>query len=585
MKQAAFKKMYDEFRSSTSRSFSEDDWDKALNSWGEYRDLIKNNLPIDRWLKNEKNEKNEKNGYLPDFLDTKEQKFGHARIGNYEQVMIYRYTGSDKTRNGKYRNAYANKDAHKVFDTVKDIENDYNNHIQKLLKKLVEARSDQDVYSIETDEDYKQFSCKQILRKITVLMSLEDSSPYKNKYMWIYNDGALENLAKILEIDIDSEKTFLKNNADIYDIAKKYAGLSASSSKSDYIKLYDFLWSLIGDSFNTTELSDFNNSNIIFYGAPGTGKTYGVTKGIEKLKGIDSKLFKDVKIIQFHPSYTYQDFIEGIKPLGISGGSLNLQVVNGSFKDFCIKVKQENEKYYSSLSDSDKPKPDNPNDFAGWPHYYFVVDEINRGNLSNIFGETFALLEYRDYDFSGTYTEKKPCLVSTALSSVISRITNNDDLVYKKVGDEICFGIPFNIHFIGTMNDVDKSIDTFDLALRRRFKWVPKYCDYSVIHDVLIDNSYPEDNVSEYIESCQYLNDFICSSSGGLKLGKSYEIGHAFFLKIRYIPGQNRVTKAKKQEVFDNYIEGTLKEYIRQVADEVEIDNWINKARAAFGLS
>lgn len=401
--------------------------------------------------------------------------------------------------------------------------------------------------------------------------------------MWIYNDGALENLAKILEIDIDSEKTFLENNAVIYDKAKEYAELSSSPSKSDYIKLYDFLWFLSGDSFNTTELSDFNNSNIIFYGAPGTGKTYGVTKGIEKLKGIDSKLFKDVKIIQFHPSYTYQDFIEGIKPLGISSGNLDLQVVNGSFKDFCIKVKQANEDYYSSLSV--KPNPDNPNNFADWPHYYFVVDEINRGNLSNIFGETFALLEYRDYDFSGKYTEKKPCLVSTALSSVISRITNNDDLVYKKVGNEICFGIPFNIHFIGTMNDVDKSIDTFDLALRRRFKWMPKYCDLSIVHDVLIDDGYSEENVSEYIESCQCLNDFICSSPVGLKLGRTYEIGHAFFLKIRYISGQKKLTKAKKQEVFDNYIAGTLKEYIRQVADEVEIDGWIDKARAAFGLS
>lgn len=171
MKQTAFKKMYDEFRP-TSRSFSENDWDAALNSWAPYRNLIRDNLPLDRWLKNETD------GYLPDYLDTKEQKFGHARIGNYEQVMIYQYTGSDRTRRGKYRSAYANKDAHKVFDTVNDIENDYNNHIQKLLKKLVEARSDQDVYSIETDEDYKQFSCKQILRKITVLMSLEDSSPY-----------------------------------------------------------------------------------------------------------------------------------------------------------------------------------------------------------------------------------------------------------------------------------------------------------------------------------------------------------------------------------------------------------------------
>ena len=70
---------------------------------------------------------------------------------------------------------------------------------------------------------------------------------------------------------------------------------------------------------------------------------------------------------------------------------------------------------------------------------------------------------------------------------------------------------------------------------------------------------------------------------GGLKLGRSYEIGHAFFLRIKEI-SKNKITKDNKKVLFENYISGTLKEYIRQVADENEIDSWLDKAREAFGI-
>ena len=92
MKKEDFEDLYKKF-SGTFRSFTEDEWDEAISRWNQYCDLIKNGLPIDRWLRNTEK------GYLPDFLDTKEQRFGHARIGNYEQVMIYQYTGTDEARN------------------------------------------------------------------------------------------------------------------------------------------------------------------------------------------------------------------------------------------------------------------------------------------------------------------------------------------------------------------------------------------------------------------------------------------------------------------------------------------------------
>ena len=578
MEQHEFKQLYDRFN--PVGAFSATEWDIALDNWKPFYDDIigVDGLPIEKWIKNP-------GGYLPDFLDTKEQKFGHARIGNYEQVMIYQYTGTDGRRHGKYRDAYANKDAHACVEHIDDVKINYQNHIQSLLKKIASAADTDAIYAIERDADYEGFSCKQILRKITILCSLMEGSSYKHEFTWFFNDTALNNLAEILGVDRENGETFLQFNHKIYEIAKNYAGVTSASSKEDYIKLYYFLLFLSDSSFNTAEFSDFRNNNLIFNGAPGTGKTYGVLKGIEKLQTIDSKKYRDHKYIQFHPSFSYQDFIEGIKPMGITaGGNVNLEVVNGAFKAFCIKVREENEAYWSSLTK--KPDITDPSDFAEWPHYYFVVDEINRGNLSNIFGETFTLLEadYRDYDFSGHYTAVGSNLVSTVLANVVAA-TGKKDLIYKEIGGEVYFGIPFNVHFIGIMNDVDRSIDAFDLALRRRFKWIPKYCDYDVIKDVLTSNGYDNDEVDSYAESCKALNDFICEAkANGLSLGRTYEIGHAFFLKIRYTGGRKKITAAKKKEVFESYISGTLKEYIRLVAEENEMDTQIEKAAKAFGL-
>lgn len=578
MDRLEFAQIFSTFKA--TNSFSVAEWDAAISNWEPYyNDIISAaGLPIEKWLKNA-------SGYLPDFLDTKEQKFGHARIGNYEQVMIYQYTGADAHRQGRYRDAYANKDAHICVDRIDDVRPNYESRIQNLLKRIASATDVDTIYAIEKNDDYKDFSCKQILRKITILCSLMDGSAYPHAFMWFFNEKAQNKLAEILDIDLQEDDTFLQSNYKIYEKAKDFAGLTSISSKDDYIKLYYLLLFLSDTSFNTAEFSDFRNNNLIFNGAPGTGKTYGVLKGIEKLQTIDKNKYKALKYVQFHPAFSYQDFIEGIKPMGITaGGNVNLEVVNGIFKAFCIRVKHENEAYWNSLVR--KPDASNPSDFANWPHYYFVVDEINRGNLSNIFGETFTLLEadYRDYDFSGHYDAVGGNLVSTVLANVVAA-TGKNDLIYKEIDSEIYFGIPFNIHFIGIMNDVDKSIDAFDLALRRRFKWIPKYCDYDVIKDVLTSNGYDSDEAESYAESCRALNDFICDAkSSGLSLGRTYEIGHAFFLKIRYTGGRKKITVAKKNEVFESYISGTLKEYIRLVAEENEIEPWIEKAEKAFGL-
>lgn len=581
-----FKQLFDTFNPRVKKEvfFESSEWQPIIDDWevGFYT-LIRNGLPINKWLR-------EPNGeYLPNYLDVGEKRFGHARIGNYEQVMIYQYTGTDAKRKNKYRNAYRNTDANATIDTItQEIEDDYNTNIRDLIQALANATTLDDIFALEEDNRYKAFSCKQILRKISVLCSLLSTSSYPHAFTWIYGENTINTLGRILNVDFEENDTFLKKNHKVYEQAKNYAGVTAASSKEDFIKLYCLLWYLSDTTLNSSELTDFYSINVIFNGAPGTGKTYGVLNGIECLQKTNAAIYRDHRYVQFHPSFSYQDFIEGIKPLGIVGGNLNLQVVNGCFKDFCIFVKQQNEQYYQDnyASKNKTLNIDDPTEFDEWPHYYFVVDEINRGNLSNIFGETFTLLEkdYRDYNFTGHYTPGARNLVATPLSNVIATI-GNSALIYKQIGNEVLFGIPFNIHFIGIMNDVDKSIDAFDLALRRRFKWIAKYCDYDVITSVLEEAGYQPENVREYVESCKKLNEYICTAQNGLKLGRAYEIGHAFFLKVKNIQGNRKITAAKKKEVFDNYIAGTLKEYIRQIIDEQQIDSKLEDAKKVFGLN
>lgn len=569
MKQEIFKELYDKF----DDQFQIADYQKNLTYWKNYVDGLGDieEFPIDKWIKQNENDKT----YLPSYLEHQEKLFGHARPGlSSNGYMIYKHS------KGGFYDGYQKKD--KFFDDISKIENDYNSNISKLIMKLIHAASLEEIYEIEKSYEYIKFSGKQLLRKISVLMSMLETSNYKYELTWIYRDESLYSIAEILDVDTNECETVLQLNNHIYSRAKIWAEIGESSDLLAHIKLTEFLWFLTDTSYNVKELSDINANNIIFHGAPGTGKTYSVSNGIEKLQSINSTLYKDAIFTQFHPSYTYQDFIEGIKPVGIVGGNLDLKVINGTFKDFCIRVKKENEKYYSEHYEEHKTNAEKNITYKNWPQYFYVVDEINRGNLSNIFGETFTLLENRDYDFSGEYTKPSSNLVSTALSRVIETVDNNDELIYKNINDRAFFGIPFNIHFIGIMNDVDRSIEPFDLALRRRFKWVPMFCNYEIIEDLLIENGFNEETVSDYIESCKKLNDYICNK--GMGLGRSYEIGHAFFLKILNVSNQKRITKTAKNIVFENFILGTLQEYIRQVADESEVDDYVKKAQDEFGI-
>jgi len=153
---------------------------------------------------------------------------------------------------------------------------------------------------------------------------------------------------------------------------------------------------------------------LIYYGPPGTGKTYLALQLAEDLVREGG----EVELVQFHPSYTYEDFFEGYRPVAATGGQVTFEIRHGPLRRIATEARKAPSK----------------------PHF-LIIDEINRANLAKVFGELYFLLEYRDRNITLQYSE-----------------------------DE--FSLPDNLFFIGTMNTADRSIALVDAAMRRRFSFV-----------------------------------------------------------------------------------------------------------------
>ena len=235
--------------------------------------------------------------------------------------------------------------------------------------------------------------------------------------------------------------------------------------------------------------------NIILQGAPGVGKTYAAKRLAYSMMGV--KDVSRVKLVQFHQSYSYEDFIEGYRP-----SSAGFELVKGAFYSFCKKAAD-----------------DQDND------YFFIIDEINRGNLSKIFGELFMLIE------SDKRGDKLQLLYSREL-----------------------FSVPTNVHIIGMMNTADRSLAMLDYALRRRFAFVelgPAF-DSDGFRDYCagLDNPKFEALVRE-VES---LNRAITEDES---LGEGFCIGHSYFCNMK----RETCTDAALASIVEYELIPMLKEY------------------------
>ena len=291
------------------------------------------------------------------------------------------------------------------------------------------------------------------------------------------------------------------------------------------------------------------SKNVIYYGVPGTGKTHDVLKEVKELTKQQIEETDDsdkyYKVVQFHPSFSYEDFIDGVKPIGNKDGNLQLGLVNGIFKKMCIEAYKELE--------SNKENPENAK------KYYFIADEINRAELSRVFGELLLCLE-DDKRLKFVDGVLKGTLIKTQNASLWEE--GKHEVV--KINDELYFGVPENIYFIGTMNDIDRSIESFDLALRRRFVWIKKETNYDVIEKVLNESINNKNVTKQYVISCKSLNEKIAEL-----IGNNYQLGHSYFLKI--VPLGNSIPDVSKKILFQNELKSILTEYLKSIFDEKDI--------------
>lgn len=358
----------------------------------------------------------------------------------------------------------------------------------------------------------------------------------------VYVKGSNENVTPEI---LDEDTKIIKNNIDNYKIDKykidkpgfekvQICGIVEyfDGITNDYIedkmleiveKLIPYYDHVIGidkkDDIEGRALIDMNkdikkfefDKNIILYGPPGTGKTYNtVNYAVAICEGVPIEAVikrpytdvlktyndfkKDGRIVftTFHQSYSYEEFVEGIKPEIVQGKDINTisyNVVDGIFKDFCNRANNDGGKLLNEKSEESINKENKP--------YVFIVDEINRGNISKIFGELITLIETTKRKGSAEGLE-----------------------VFLPYSKDI-FSVPENVYIIGTMNSADRSISLIDIALRRRFKFIEMMPDTNVLKDINLIMDGKELNVSKMLDVINQRIEYLYD--------REHTIGHAFF--------------------------------------------------------
>ena len=397
------------------------------------------------------------------------------------------------------------------------------------------------------------------------------------------------------------------------------------------------------------------SKNLIFRGAPGTGKSY-LAKEIaadiisngyyEKFTQLSEEQRKQVEFVQFHPSYDYSNFVEGLRPKVNDDGTMGFELQDGIFKKFIARARKNYEdsqkseeaierevSVQESMTDFfsgielgvDTFKTINGNEFtitsvdeshinisipgnATVNKLALNVDEIRRmlesdvkftkiKDITAFFGKTFATQAY-SYDFA-IYKAIKSKKASSAkvktgqaelkkyifiideinrgeISKIFGELFFAIDPGYRGRAGEIStqyanlhadpdekFYIPENVYIIGTMNDIDRSVDNFDFAMRRRFRFVELRADERL---EMLANLEDEELEAEAIRRMSVLNREIAAVED---LNENYQIGASYFLKLKTLTFD---------QLWTDYLHPLLQEYIQGMYDEESIMNRLAKA-------
>lgn len=363
--------------------------------------------------------------------------------------------------------------------------NFYNAGSQALAKRI----ADKTKCTVITREDGK------VMWWPILYVGRQVESEEEGVYVWKLR----EELEQALR-EIDLSKVEL-NAADIVDnVQDLESGVNEKYGKDDFLaEVY-----ITGAKYDRLLNVLKRKKNIILQGAPGVGKTFAAKRLAYAMMGEKDK--ERIEFIQFHQNYSYEDFMMGYKPT--ENGGFEMQY--GVFYRFCKKAENNPEK-----------------------DYFFIIDEINRGNMSKIFGELLLLIEK---DYRGTPSK----------------------LAYQNLN----FSVPENLYIIGMMNTADRSLAMIDYALRRRFSFFDMEPGFDTDGFKEYQEKLGSDKFNALIECIKELNNEIADDPS---LGKGFCIGHSYFCGLQ------------ADECTQDLLEGIVEYDILPMLSEYWFDNLTEK--------
>ena len=398
-----------------------------------------------------------------------------------------------------------------------------------------------------------------------------DASKFEQVFNWLIREDIISSYPA------DQDQSWFAKNQFLLSKFKEEFQDELRNEKTDKFYLSMFVWGLYENLSNPFKL----NKQVVKYGPPGTGKTYLARQQTKSYftnwkdefapENDNYKIETQREVVQFHPSFGYEDFMEGLRPI-LHNGKAQLTLQNGVFKEFCRRAgKWEidvhklgidtnwEEITIGALKQYEHKLPD-----SHWEHifqfqdrsrrvaeavppFFFIIDEINRAELSRVFGELMYCLEYRGV---------KGCIKT--------QYANLNDLKTGMFREKGCdesqgykFFIPSNVYLIGTMNTIDRSVESFDLALRRRFRWEEITPDYTLLKYHLNLNEHHK----KWAELADNLKNLNVQIGNEALLGSDYQIGHAYLMNLKY-PTSLSIAEIRKQ-IWDDRIRPLLQEYLR----------------------
>lgn len=399
-----------------------------------------------------------------------------------------------------------------------------NGRKRRIYQNFVDAKEGDAVICYESNPT------KQILCLATVSKASDGERLYFKKLETLANGidyATFKDMPELqkMECIINPNGSFFKLAPDEYDvlmdIIRESNPIAPVRTTTVYVK-EDFLNDVYMSASDYDALRGIveHKKNIILQGAPGVGKTWSARRLAYSLMG--ERDDDRIGFVQFHQNYSYEDFVMGYKPNSEAGFDLQ----RGVFYKFCIKA----------ANDPDRK-------------YFFIIDEINRGNLSKIFGELLMLIE-KDYRFD--YKTGKGTKITLAYS-------------------EERFAVPANLYIIGMMNTADRSLAMIDYALRRRFSFYPMKPGFDSESFLHYCEERGNDKFNTLISKIKELNKAIVDDAS---LGPGFEIGHSYF--------------CNKNEITDNWLYAVVNYEIIPMLEEYwfdnkeNVNNWSEKLRNAI---